>query len=627
MLGLDFRADPLEGAPQGRAIVLEKVGVECRQPNSAVRKCIAPSTNVLLADGNSCSIEKLKRSWRMSEVATFDPRNRAVGRSPIVDFFGLTQKEASRTEALEVVTEETGRRIVCSADHPFYTSNGILDASCLKQGDRVLVLPTPGVEKQSSHDTVLTDENILENIPPSSRSNRIISELYSRNLLPLTYENGGIAQLARIVGHVFGDGTLSYSKSGNGWTGKFVASGNPEDLETISADLGSLGFHSSPVYEGESASTINLHDGTQQIISGRYHVVASTSIVLFTLLKSLGAPAGRKADLAYDVPHWITGAPLWIKREFLASFFGSELEKPRASGRNGTTFQPPSFTVCKAQNNIDGGKRLVNGIRALLREFGVEASDCSVRASVIRRNGVKSFRLTTHINSGYENLLSLFGKIGYRYQKTRETLSRYAYEYLLTRKHRMERAAKAHSRALLLRAKGLTIKQISEKLRGEGYDFAGSVINFWVSVGANSTKRLGSTARIGPPFVSYVREQSDLPDGLVWETIARISSSNENRFLDITTANHDHNFFANGFLTSNCVRAQIIKNGKVVTAFLPGDGALNFIDEHDEVQIEGIGGAEGKAYGDLPGTRFRVFTVNGVSLDALLKGKKEKPRR
>lgn len=76
-----------------------------------------------------------------------------------------------------------------------------------------------------------------------------------------------------------------------------------------------------------------------------------------------------------------------------------------------------------------------------------------------------------------------------------------------------------------------------------------------------------------------------------------------------------------------CVRVQLIKNGKVVTAFLPGDGALNFIDEHDEVEIEGIGGAEGKAYGDLPGTRFKVFTVNGVSLDALVRGKKEKPRR
>ncbi len=76
-----------------------------------------------------------------------------------------------------------------------------------------------------------------------------------------------------------------------------------------------------------------------------------------------------------------------------------------------------------------------------------------------------------------------------------------------------------------------------------------------------------------------------------------------------------------------CVRVQLIKTGKVVTAFLPRDGALGFVDEHDEVHIEGIGGPEGKAFGDLPGTRFRVYKINGVSLEALLSGKKEKPRR
>jgi len=76
-----------------------------------------------------------------------------------------------------------------------------------------------------------------------------------------------------------------------------------------------------------------------------------------------------------------------------------------------------------------------------------------------------------------------------------------------------------------------------------------------------------------------------------------------------------------------CVRVQLIKTGKVITAFLPRDGALGFVDEHDEVHIEGIGGPEGKAYGDLPGTRFRVYKINGVSLQALLSGKKEKPRR
>ena len=39
-LGLDVKSDPLEGAPQGRGIVLEKVGVEAKQPNSAIRKCV-----------------------------------------------------------------------------------------------------------------------------------------------------------------------------------------------------------------------------------------------------------------------------------------------------------------------------------------------------------------------------------------------------------------------------------------------------------------------------------------------------------------------------------------------------------------------------------------------------------
>ncbi|RLE72647.1 MAG: 30S ribosomal protein S12 [Thermoprotei archaeon] len=76
-----------------------------------------------------------------------------------------------------------------------------------------------------------------------------------------------------------------------------------------------------------------------------------------------------------------------------------------------------------------------------------------------------------------------------------------------------------------------------------------------------------------------------------------------------------------------CVRVQLIKNGKQVTAFLPGDGALNFVNEHDEVIIERIGGPEGRAYGDLPGVRFRVVKVNGVSLIELLRGRKQKPIR
>jgi len=76
-----------------------------------------------------------------------------------------------------------------------------------------------------------------------------------------------------------------------------------------------------------------------------------------------------------------------------------------------------------------------------------------------------------------------------------------------------------------------------------------------------------------------------------------------------------------------CVRTQLIKNGRVITAFLPGDGALNLIDEHDEVVVEGIGGSRGRAMGDIPGVRWKVITANGVSLNELVYGRKQKPAR
>jgi len=76
-----------------------------------------------------------------------------------------------------------------------------------------------------------------------------------------------------------------------------------------------------------------------------------------------------------------------------------------------------------------------------------------------------------------------------------------------------------------------------------------------------------------------------------------------------------------------CVRTQLIKNGRVITAFLPGDGALNVVDEHDEVIVEGIGGSRGGAMGDIPGVRWKVILINGVSLKELVLGKKEKPMR
>ena len=75
------------------------------------------------------------------------------------------------------------------------------------------------------------------------------------------------------------------------------------------------------------------------------------------------------------------------------------------------------------------------------------------------------------------------------------------------------------------------------------------------------------------------------------------------------------------------VRVQLVKNGKQISAFLPGDGATKLVDEHDEVLVECIGGSMGKSKGDIPGVRWQVIKVNDQSLDALRKGKIEKARK
>lgn len=75
------------------------------------------------------------------------------------------------------------------------------------------------------------------------------------------------------------------------------------------------------------------------------------------------------------------------------------------------------------------------------------------------------------------------------------------------------------------------------------------------------------------------------------------------------------------------VRVQLIKNGKVVSAHVPKDGTIKHIDEHDEVIIEGLGGSQGGPIGSMWGLKYRVIAVNGVSLEEIRKGRKEKPRR
>ena len=74
-----------------------------------------------------------------------------------------------------------------------------------------------------------------------------------------------------------------------------------------------------------------------------------------------------------------------------------------------------------------------------------------------------------------------------------------------------------------------------------------------------------------------------------------------------------------------CVRVRLIKNGKQVTAFLPRDGAVKHVAEHDNVVIAGMGGSQGGAVGSMSGVKYQVIKVNDISLEQIRIGKKQKP--
>ncbi|MFH1588173.1 MAG: 30S ribosomal protein S12 [Candidatus Diapherotrites archaeon] len=76
-----------------------------------------------------------------------------------------------------------------------------------------------------------------------------------------------------------------------------------------------------------------------------------------------------------------------------------------------------------------------------------------------------------------------------------------------------------------------------------------------------------------------------------------------------------------------CVRVQLHKNGRQLTAMAPKDGAIKQIEEHDEVVVEGLGGRKHGAKGDLWGVKYKVIKVNNQCLQMLRTGRKEKSKR
>ena len=99
-----------------------------------------------------------------------------------------------------------------------------------------------------------------------------------------------------------------------------------------------------------------------------------------------------------------------------------------------------------------------------------------------RRDGVATFKITVTLASSIQNLLNLYGKIGYSYQSERRKLAAYAYQYLKLKATKIALALRYYNKAKKLRTvQGLTYGRIAEILRKDGGSWiSASNFNYWL---------------------------------------------------------------------------------------------------------------------------------------------------
>ncbi|MEM3087607.1 MAG: intein-containing RctB family protein [Candidatus Bathyarchaeia archaeon] len=497
--------------------------------------CLSADTRILTEHGYWMEIKDLQNMDR--KIISVDLKDHRTVNTRIVRYIKIQPKN----KVYKVVTE-TGKDIIATEDHPFLTPRGMIPLKDLVEGDYVMIYSFEGVRYEKPSDKPILTRAHVEAILPRIKE-ASIKELMKRNLLPLQMNSPATPILASLMGYVFGDGTIYFTK-GKGVTCFF---GKPEDLEEIREDIKNLGYTPSKIYQRTREHKITSQYGTKTFTTSSYEIkVVSTSFA--ALLAALGAPVGDKTKAAFRVPNWLKEAPLWIKRLFLASLFGAELTTPKKV-RN-FNFYCPVLTVNKTEDALQSGQNYLEDIAHLLSDFGIRTTKISKREEFKNKDGRKTIRLRLLISSQPDNLIKLWGQVGFKYNRTRTFLAGVALHYLKlkekVRKARLEAAEKAKK----LKRPGEAPSKIFEALTSKWINER--FLERWVYRQDSPIPRIPQNF---PTFENFIQTHAANPHNspLVWDKIEKKQLIHfDNPVYDFTVEFKDHNFIANNFVVSNC---------------------------------------------------------------------------
>jgi len=380
-------------------------------------------------------------------------------------------------------------------DHPLITIKGRMMPHELKEEEKLLVYPFEGVEY----------------------------EYFAEN-----EEELGI--YAKLIGYLTGDGTLTHC----GKKLRVIFFGKRTDLEKMKKDVEKLGYHA------------HLVERTRKYRIKRREFVSTTAELhvyskeFAEKLISFGAPVGNKTETEFRVPEWIKKAPLWIKRLYLAGFFGAELSSPSTSSKTG--FYIPTINMNKIKKMEKNARAFLLDIAELLDEFGVDCGEIKV----VERMG-KKIRLRMGIGGREENIEKLYTKIGFEYNEGRMVAAMAAVLYIRLKRFYREEREKIRTKIRKYKKKGFSLVELQEMFSSKWAD------KRFIERAYYENKKPRVQLSI-PSFREFLKEQVgyySIFGALVSPVIEIRKGWYKGEVYDFTVED-SHRFVANGVVVSNC---------------------------------------------------------------------------
>jgi tRNA-splicing ligase RtcB len=511
--------------------------------------CLAGDSLVLGDLGYTCPIADFEADWQAQTLACQSLGSNQPSSTSVVRFM----RQPPRASVLRISTA-SGRTIVATSDHPFWTPDGMRPLGQIKPKDQVAVLGFDGVPYEAPPDEIiLTQADVkamLARLGKGASGNavaQIMNRLETVGLVPLRYSSPALPHLLRLMGLAWGDGTLTLNKNGKGVLSCY---GRVQDLEDLRADIRALGFQPSRVYARTRHHTIQTIYRAYEFENVETWIKVS-STALGALLATLGLPPGNKTRSDWRMPDWIQAAPLWQKRLFLGALFGAEMNAPGTVTDHDYNFEPPTLSLNKREAFVSSGQDWLNDVAGLLAEFGVETLPVSQRAEQTNADGTRSIRLRLAISSTPENLIRFWSRAGFECHREKRALASVAVTYLrLKQRVIVERQAVAEQ-AAALQATGHSAQEIKAALAGPFTNKRFVARSLWE--GRQTSVRVGQAFA---PFSQFVEDATAGlgQSGMAWDTVVSIELVADfiGDVYDFTVSHLDHNFIANGFVVSNC---------------------------------------------------------------------------